>query len=38
MTSTIDAVNNAGAIEFVSKENLYKVIEVINNINQRGKK
>jgi DNA-binding NarL/FixJ family response regulator len=37
-TSTIEAVNNAGAIEFVSKENLYKVIEVINNKNQRGKK
>jgi CheY-like chemotaxis protein len=29
--STIDAAMNAGAIEFVSKENLSKVIEVINN-------
>lgn len=28
--TTIDAVKKAGAIEFVSKENLYKVIEVIN--------
>ena len=27
--STIDAAKNAGAIEFVSKENLNKVIEVI---------
>ena len=36
--STINAVNNAGAIEFVSKENLSKVIEVINNNkNHRGK-
>jgi CheY-like chemotaxis protein len=31
--STIDAVKNAGAVEFVSKENLYKVIEVINKNN-----
>lgn len=37
-TSTIDAAMSAGAVQFVSKENLYKVIEVINNINQRGKK
>jgi NarL family two-component system response regulator LiaR len=36
--STIDAVYKAGAIEFVSKENLSRVIEVINNKNQRGKK
>jgi len=36
--STIDAAMSAGAVQFVSKENLYKVIEVINNINQRGKK
>jgi len=37
--STIEAVNSAGAIEFVSKENLYKVIQVINNnTNQGGKK
>lgn len=28
--TTIDAAKKAGAIEFVSKENLYKVIEVIN--------
>jgi DNA-binding NarL/FixJ family response regulator len=28
--STIDAAKNAGAIEFVSKENLLKVIEIIN--------
>ena len=27
---TIDAAKRAGAVEFVSKENLYKVIEVIN--------
>jgi CheY-like chemotaxis protein len=31
--TTIDAVKNAGAVEFVSKENLYKVIEVINKNN-----
>ena len=29
--STIDAAKRAGAVEFVSKENLYKVIEFINN-------
>jgi two-component system response regulator DegU len=29
--STIDAAKKAGALEFVSKENLYKVIEVISN-------
>jgi len=29
--TTIEAAKNAGAVEFVSKENLYKVIEVINN-------
>ena len=28
---TIDSAMNAGAIEFVNKENLYRVIEVINN-------
>ncbi len=28
--TTIDAAKRAGAVEFVSKENLYKVIEVIN--------
>ena len=32
--TTIDAVKNAGAVEFVSKENLYKVIEVINKNNK----
>jgi len=35
--STIDAVKNAGAFEFVSKENLYKVIEVINKNNKEQK-
>lgn len=35
--STIDAVKNAGAVEFVSKENLYKVIEVINKNNKEQK-
>jgi CheY-like chemotaxis protein len=33
--STIDAAKKAGAVEFVSKENLYKVIEIINN-NHKG--
>ena len=33
--STIDAAKNAGAVEFVSKENLYKVIEVINRQQRR---
>lgn len=28
--TTIGAAKNAGAVEFVSKDNLYKVIEVIN--------
>ena len=28
---TIDSAMKAGAIEYVSKENLYKVMEVINN-------
>ena len=32
--TTIDAAKKAGAVEFVSKENLYKVIDVINNINR----
>lgn len=27
---TMDAAKKAGAVEFVSKENLYRVIEVIN--------
>ena len=37
--TTIDAVKKAGAIGFVSKENLSRVIEVINNtITQGGKK
>jgi DNA-binding NarL/FixJ family response regulator len=37
--TTIDAVKKAGAIGFVSKENLSRVIEVINNnINRGGKK
>ena len=37
--TTINAVKKAGAVEFVSKENLYKVIDVINNnINQGDKK
>lgn len=31
--STIDAAKNAGAVEFVSKENLYKVVEVIQRFN-----
>ena len=31
--TTIDAAKKAGAVEFVSKENLYKVIEVIDNNN-----
>lgn len=35
--STIDAVKNARAVEFVSKENLYKVIEVINKKNKEQK-
>lgn len=35
--STIDAVKNAGAVGFVSKENLYKVIEVINKNNKERK-
>ena len=30
----IDAAKKAGAVEFVSKGNLYKVIDVINNINR----
>ena len=33
--STIDAAKNASAVEFVSKENLYKVIEVINRQQRR---
>ena len=33
--STIDAAKKAGAVEFVSKENLYKVIEVINRQQRR---
>lgn len=37
-TSTIDTAINAGAVEFVNKENLSRVIDVINNKNQRGKK
>ena len=32
--STIDAAKNSGAVEFVSKENLYKVIEVIFDSNK----
>jgi two-component system response regulator DegU len=32
--TTINAVKKAGAIGFVSKENLYKVIDVINNNNR----
>ncbi len=35
--STIDAAMNAGAVEFVSKENLSKVIEVINKNNKEQK-
>lgn len=37
-TSTIDTAINAGAVEFVNKENLSRVIDVINTKNQRGKK
>lgn len=33
---TIDAAKKAGAFEFVSKENLSKVIDVINNIKNKG--
>ena len=32
--TTIGAAKKAGAVEFVSKENLYKVIDVINNNNR----
>lgn len=35
--TTINAVKNAGAVEFVSKENLYKVIEVIKENNKEQK-
>ena len=35
--TTIDAAKRAGAVEFVSKENLYKVIEVINKNNKEQK-
>jgi len=31
---TVDSAMEAGAIEFVSKENLHRVIEVINNNNR----
>ena len=32
--TTIDAAKRAGAVGFVSKENLYKVIEIINKNNK----
>lgn len=35
--STKDAAKSAGAVGFVSKENLYKVIEVINKTNKEQK-
>jgi CheY-like chemotaxis protein len=35
--TTIDAAKRAGAVEFVSKENLYKVIEVIKKNNKEQK-
>lgn len=31
--TTIEAAKNAGAVDFVSKENLYRVIEIINKKN-----
>lgn len=35
--TTVDAAKSAGAVGFVSKENLYKVIEVINKTNKEQK-